>query len=43
MRCGADERPALEQLFRYIARPALADARVQTNAAGQVVLKLKTP
>ena len=43
MRCGADERQALEQLCRYIARPALADARVQTNAAGQVVHKLKTP
>jgi len=30
----------LEQLCRYIARPALANERVQTNAAGQVVLKL---
>jgi hypothetical protein len=27
---------------RYIARPALANERAQTNAAGQVVLKLKT-
>ena len=27
----------------YITRPALANERVQTNAAGQVVLKLKTP
>jgi len=43
VRCGADERQALEQLCRYIARSALADARVRTNAAGQVVLKLKTP
>jgi hypothetical protein len=25
-----------------IARPALANERVQTNAAGQVVLRLKT-
>ena len=32
-----------EQLCRYITRPALANERVQTNAAGQVVLKLKTP
>ena len=31
------------QLCRYITRPALANERVQTNAAGQVVLKLKTP
>ena len=30
-------------LCRYIARPALANERVQCNAAGQVVLKLKTP
>ena len=43
MRCGADDRQALEQLCRYITRPALANERVQTNAAGQVVLKLKTP
>ncbi len=43
VRCGADDRHALEQLCRYITRPALANERVQTNAAGQVVLKLKTP
>ena len=42
LRCGADDRQALEQLCRYITRPALANERVQTNAAGQVVLKLKT-
>lgn len=41
VRCGADDRQALEQLCRYITRPALANERVQTNAAGQVVLKLK--
>ena len=43
VRCAADDRDALEQLCRYITRPALANERVQTNAAGQVVLKLKTP
>jgi len=43
VRCGADDRKALEQLCRYITRPVLANERVQTNAAGQVVLKLKTP
>ncbi len=43
VRCGADDRQALEQLCRYITRPALANERVQTNAADQVVLKLKTP
>ncbi len=42
VRCGADDRQALEQLCRYITRPALAYERVQTNAVGQVVLKLKT-
>ena len=42
VRCGADDRQALEQLCRYITRPALANERVQCNAAGQVVLKLKT-
>jgi len=43
VRCAADDRQALEQLCRYITRPALANERVQTNTAGQVVLKLKTP
>ena len=43
VRCGAEDRQALEQLCRYITRPALANERVQCNAAGQVVLKLKTP
>ena len=43
VRCCADDSQALEQLCRYITRPALANERVQTNAAGQVVLKLKTP
>ncbi|MDO9092174.1 MAG: transposase [Rubrivivax sp.] len=42
VRSGADDRQALEQLCRYITRPALANERVQTNAAGLVVLKLKT-
>ena len=43
VRCAADDRHALEQLCRYINCPALANKRVQTNAAVQVVLKLKTP
>ena len=42
VRCGADDRQALEQLCRCITRLTLANERVQTNAAGQVVLKLKT-
>jgi len=32
--CGADDRQALKQLCRYITRLALANERVQTNAAG---------
>jgi hypothetical protein len=43
VRCTADDRQALEQLCRYITRPALANERVQTNAAGHVALRLKTP
>ena len=42
VRCGADERQALEQLCRSITRPAPANERVQCNAAGQVALKLRT-
>ena len=42
VRCDAHERQSLEQLCRYITRPALADERVQRNAVGDVVLKLKT-
>ena len=43
VRCAADDRQAPQQLCRYITRSALANERVQTNAAGQAVLKLKTP
>ena len=42
VRCDAEDRKALEQLCRYITRPAMANERVRCNAAGQVVLKLKT-
>ena len=37
-----DDRKALEQLCRYITRPALANVRARCNATGQVVLKQKT-
>jgi hypothetical protein len=43
VRVEAYDRKRLEQLCRYITRPALSDERVQLNAAGQVKLKLKTP
>jgi len=42
VRCDADERQRMEQLCRYVTRPALANVRVQINSAGQVVHKLKT-
>jgi hypothetical protein len=42
VRVEAHDRNRLEQPCRYITRPALADERVQLNAAGQVELKLKT-
>ena len=43
VRVEAHDRKRLEQLCRYITRPALSDERVQLNATGQVELKLKTP
>ncbi|MCZ8031489.1 MAG: transposase, partial [Rubrivivax sp.] len=43
MRVQAHDRKRLEQLCRYITRPALSDERVQLNAAGQVELRLNTP
>ena len=43
VRVQAHERKRLEQLCRYITRPALSEERIQLDAAGQVQLKLKTP
>jgi hypothetical protein len=43
MRVKAHELRRLEQLCRYIVRPALWGGRVQLSAAGHVELKLKTP
>ena len=42
VRCAAEQRSDLEQLCRYITRPAIANERPSVNPAGQVVLKLKT-
>jgi hypothetical protein len=41
--CATDDCQALNQLCRGITRSAPANKRVQTNAAGQVVLKLLEP
>ena len=43
VRCDADRRSELEQLCRYVTRPAIANERLSVNRAGQVMLKLKTP
>jgi hypothetical protein len=43
VRVAAHDRKRLEQLCRYITRPALSDERVQLNDTGQVELRLKTP
>ncbi len=43
VRVEAHDRKRLEQLCRYITRPALSDDPVQLNGAGHVELKLKTP
>ena len=42
-RCAINQRHKLEQLCRYITRPAIATERLTRNSAGQVVLTLKTP
>jgi len=42
VRGAADDRQALEQLCRYVTRPALANVCEQCNAAGQGVLKLES-
>lgn len=42
VRCDAADRKGLEQLCRQITRSALANERVQCNATGQGVLKLRT-
>jgi hypothetical protein len=43
VRCAMNQRKELEHLCRYITRPAIANERLARNAAGQVVLTLKTP
>jgi integrase-like protein/putative transposase len=39
VRWRADQRKELEQLCRYITRPAIANERIKRNRAGQVVLQ----
>ena len=35
VRCAADDRKGLEQLCRYITRPAISNERLSVNRAGQ--------
>jgi hypothetical protein len=42
VRCDTDQRRELEQLCRYVTRPAIANERLSVNREGNVVLKLKT-
>ena len=39
---AANDRQGLEQLCRYITRPALSNERLSINGKGQIVLKLKS-
>lgn len=41
--CAMNQRNKLEQLCRYITRPAIANERLKLNSAGDVVLQLKSP
>ena len=43
VRCAMNQRNKLEQLCRYITRPAIANERLTLNSAGDVVLQLKSP
>ena len=40
--CAAEDRQGIEQLARYITRPAISNERLSINREGNVVLKLKT-
>ena len=43
VRCAMNQRHQLEQMCRYITRPAIANERLQLNHAGDVVMQLKSP
>ncbi len=43
VRCAMNQRNKLQQLCRYITRPAIANERLKLNSAGDVVLQLKSP
>ncbi len=41
--CGPHQRPKLEQLCRYLTRPALGHKRLRRTPASEIVVQLKTP
>jgi hypothetical protein len=43
VRCAMNQRNKLEQLCRYINRPAIANERLNLNSTGDVVLRLRKP
>ena len=43
VRCAMNQRKEREHPCRYITRPAIANARLALNDAGQMMLALKTP
>jgi hypothetical protein len=43
VRCAMNQRHKLEQLCRYITRPAIANERLKLSSAVDVVLQLKSP
>jgi hypothetical protein len=43
VRCAMNQGKKLEQLCRYITRPAIANERLKLNTTGDVVLRLKSP
>ena len=42
VRCEANDRQGIEQLCRYITRPAISNERLSIDQQGNAVLKLKT-
>ena len=43
LRCAMNQHKKLEQRYRYIIRPAIANERLKLNSTGDVVLRLKHP
>lgn len=42
-RVGGEDRWSLSQLLQYMARPPIAESRLERTATGDILYKLKTP